>query len=677
MRFNLWMAGWMMGAVSAFSGTNVTIVVTASRLDDLDLMAVDTAADASVIDRETIEQSGAASVPDLLAREANVLVRGTSETDGQVAMRGFGDNAHLRTLVLLDGYTLNRPDMSGISWQSIPLSNVERVEVVRGGQNVLYGDQAVGGVVKITTRSGADAGSRMGWNAGSFGYLSGYAGQGGSLGDLDYYVGVSGVESDGFRTNSASSAYTVLASAVWYAENDDSLSLRMAHTDSDLHFPGPLDYDAMMRDPTQSIYDGSDASAMEDLQTTLIWELERDWGAARVSSGINRRDLAWQLSGIDAENLQYGFLLGPRFRFGGADRFLMVGADLAYDTLDFESYDSQEFSGLRAVTSEAEFERLTCSPYLFAQRKVDALVFNGGVRYEQARTTARNRDYMDSQLFPTYMGNRGEYVNPSYSATPNLDPTNSFDGTVSKRGWAAELSLVWAPHPAWSLWAGYDRLYRYPVLDEVASYQGYSLSDPLNENLDPETGKQFEIGISGCRGEWDVSCTAFYLAMDNEIVFVENTSENTRLNANLGATRRYGVEGELGLDREWYGASVRWTFQEAVLRGGEYDGNRVPLVPMNHGAVTVWVKPEERIRLALCYDYVSEQYQGNDEANAGRMMDAYGLVGLRLNVALNDSMRVEVSVDNLTDEIYAPLAYGGAFYPGSGRCLRMGMHMEF
>ena len=168
-------------------------MITAPRIDDLDLMAVDTAADVSVIDRESIEQSGAVSVPDLLSSEgqrAGARERRVMRITGQIAMRGFGDNAHLRTLVLVDGHRLSRPDMGGIGWQSIPVSNIDRIEVIRGGQNVLYGDRAVGGVIKITTKSGADAGTRLGGSVGSFGTVSGYAGQGGALGDLDYYVGV-------------------------------------------------------------------------------------------------------------------------------------------------------------------------------------------------------------------------------------------------------------------------------------------------------------------------------------------------------------------------------------------------------------------------------------------------------------------------------------------------------
>ena len=66
--------------VPAFAGANNEIIVSAPRLDDLDLMDVTVAADVTVIDQATVEQSGAVSVPELLQSEANVLVRGREGT---------------------------------------------------------------------------------------------------------------------------------------------------------------------------------------------------------------------------------------------------------------------------------------------------------------------------------------------------------------------------------------------------------------------------------------------------------------------------------------------------------------------------------------------------------------------------------------------------------------------
>ena len=132
MLFRLQVIAGLLLLAPAFAGTNNAIIVSAPRLDDLDLMAVDTVANTTVIDRQAIEQSGAASVTDLLRSEANVLVRSHSgdPNDGELSMRGFGENSGLRVLVLVDGHKMNRPDMGTTEWRNLPVSNIERIEVV-------------------------------------------------------------------------------------------------------------------------------------------------------------------------------------------------------------------------------------------------------------------------------------------------------------------------------------------------------------------------------------------------------------------------------------------------------------------------------------------------------------------------------------------------------------------
>ena len=68
-------------------------------------------------------------------------------------MGGFGENGYGRTLILVNGRAVNRPDMAGVNWQLIPLESVKRIEVVKGAMSSLYGDQAVAGVINIITET--------------------------------------------------------------------------------------------------------------------------------------------------------------------------------------------------------------------------------------------------------------------------------------------------------------------------------------------------------------------------------------------------------------------------------------------------------------------------------------------------------------------------------------------
>jgi len=665
---------------SALGGTNQAIVVTAPRLDNLDLMAVDVAADVTVIDREAIEQSGSVSVPQLLESQGNVLVRGQggNANDGQISLRGFGENSHVRVLVLVDGHKANRPDMGGIEWGNLPVSNIERIEIIRGGQNVLYGNQALSGVVKITTRRGEGDGLRMSGAIGSDGYISGGISYGGDAGDGFYQAGASGFDYGGFRTNSASSASTVYGSAGWYVGDTDTVVLRGALGTSRTEYPGALTHAEAQRDPTQSSTPG-EYSEDESGQATLLYETERDWGAARINAGVNYRDRFSTLGRGNVENTQRGFSLAPRARIGSEDSFCMAGFDLFLDGLDVDNYLAAYPS---TRWSWAELERATVAPYFFAQRTFGSkTVVNGGARYEYAGTDNQYVEYVGNQLLPTLETNRGTFPNPNYKNPPDVDAGKSYEGRIEKEGWAAELSVAQTLSGGWDVFAGYDRVYRYPTLDEAAAYQGYPLSDPLNENLDPERGNNFEAGTRFANRAWNLSLTGFYMALENEIAYVEYndpvSGDLVNLNANIGETQRLGAEAELGWSPSWYGASARWTFVDARFDGGPYAGKTVPLVPWAHGVTSAWVEPVEDMRFTVSYTYVSGQYQGNDFNNEQQKMDAYGLVGLLYNVAVSDYADIYVSIDNLFDENYSSVAYSGGFHPSAGRSFRMGLSLVF
>ncbi len=130
------------------------IVVTASR-DKEEVRKIP--ANVSVITAGDIKKSGATSIVGVLEKLGSINFKTSSGNPSQayIDMRGFGgDNPHGRTLIMLDGRRLNRPDMASVNWLQIPINNVERIEVVRGASSVLYGDSAVAGVINIITRRG-------------------------------------------------------------------------------------------------------------------------------------------------------------------------------------------------------------------------------------------------------------------------------------------------------------------------------------------------------------------------------------------------------------------------------------------------------------------------------------------------------------------------------------------
>ena len=160
----------------------------------------DLVADVSIIDRAAIERSGAGGVADVLARVPGIeFVRnGGPGTTTSLFIRG----AETRfTAVYVDGVRVDSQSTGGATWEAIPLSQIDRIEVLRGPASAVYGSDAMGGVIQIFTRRGDGAFSPyIGLGLGTYGTSKTEAGFSGANGAVDYALGLADESSKGFNT---------------------------------------------------------------------------------------------------------------------------------------------------------------------------------------------------------------------------------------------------------------------------------------------------------------------------------------------------------------------------------------------------------------------------------------------------------------------------------------------
>ena len=177
-------------------------VVTATRTEQ---PLSDLVADVSIVDRKTIEASGATGVVDLLARLPGVQIarNGGVGNSASVFLRG----AETRfTAVYIDGVRVDSQSTGGAVWEQIPLSQIDRIEVLRGPAAAVYGSDAIGGVVQLFTRKGrGPAQPYVGVGVGNHGTRKVEAGISGASGAFDYALGVAHERSKGYdiRTSDA------------------------------------------------------------------------------------------------------------------------------------------------------------------------------------------------------------------------------------------------------------------------------------------------------------------------------------------------------------------------------------------------------------------------------------------------------------------------------------------
>lgn len=172
------------------------VVVSATRSEQ---PITDVIADVTVIDRDAIDRSGAAAVADVLARVPGVTVNrnGGPAATTNVYLRGAEGRF---TAVFIDGVRIDSQSTGGATWNAIPLSQVERIEVLRGPAAAIYGSDALAGVVQIFTRQGEAGffpGGRLG--VGSDGTRELGVSLRGGTATVDYALGLGVERSDGFN----------------------------------------------------------------------------------------------------------------------------------------------------------------------------------------------------------------------------------------------------------------------------------------------------------------------------------------------------------------------------------------------------------------------------------------------------------------------------------------------
>jgi iron complex outermembrane recepter protein len=655
-KVQLWCSALLLASVSAEEKPRVlsTLVVEASRDS---ILPDHFAGNATVIEEETITRAGVRSLADLLATQGGLRI--TSSTgnaaDGELHLRGFGENSASRVLILVDGRPVNRPDMVAVSLLEVPLSRIKRVEILRGSQTARFGDHAVGGVINLVTDSPGKPKTALEIAAGSQDYSlvrlaheGGYAGNG-------IAVDVERSFSAGWRKNSASELESY--GLRWEREITKNAEVHAgaswAHQFTGL--PGPLSTTEYRQDPQQSLYAQSGQAdqyfSEQTLQRADAGLIVGKSEAVSVESPLSfsRRDLSWNLGpGSHSDTLLDTWTFAPVMRWTGEKAVLSLGVNARQDRLGLEQFaEIQRFQR----TGSAELERASVGVFSTVEWEPwKDWHLSAATRWEKTVVDAAAR----SVTFPS-------------------DPDLNFSRGTDEINRALQLGLRWEPSDAWSTWLRYDRLYRLPSTDEIAAYQGFPLSVPFNDQLRAETGDNFELGVECEAARWSWRANGFIQQLEGEIAydFVRN------LNVNFSKTRRFGIENELRYEAERWEMSLRYTRLDATYQDGAYEGNSIYLVPNHELVAIVTLKPSSTVTVQVEYQFTGASFEGNDFLNQADKLPAYGVASLLLRYQARTDLSIYLRVNNLLDEAYATIKYSGVWFPAAGRTFQCGVRYEF
>ena len=609
------------GALSddAGSGPVITVLGTGSQLP-LD----QSGQSISVIGPDEIESIQSPDVVNVLERLPGVTLARNGGLGGITSLFVRGANSQ-QVLVLIDGIRVadTAAPSGGYDFGNLMTGAIGKVELLRGSNSVVWGSDAIGGVVAFTTRevNGIEGGVQYGSRNTIDGDVSGgYADDRSAVTVSAGYTETDGfssaaigTEDDGFRQYRASGRARLALT--------DTLSVTAAGRYAD----NRLDIDGTSDNPPYALIDTPQYSTTEEIS-----------GRAGLAYRTEALDLeaGYAIYDIDRANFDPRYGTEPSFASQGRqDRAEIKGALRPGGALRLDFGADREWSRYETTYDEQRKASLTGAHALIGWY-ADGFTIAAGARLD------------DHSRFGSEW---------TFGANGSVD---LFDG--------------------WRVRASYGEGFKVPTL-----YQLYS--DSGNAALQPERSKSYDIGIEkGSRADvLHLALTAFRRDTTDLIDYASCFSVESPLCAeegrygfyhNVGKARAQGVELELGARiTENFHAQAAYTYLETENRtpGDPNAGNWLARRPRHAVTVAVdWATPWAGLKLGGDVRMVGETF--DNAANTTRL-DGYALGTVRASLPVSERIELFGRVENLTDEEYQTAAgYGTA-----GRSAYIGARARF
>lgn len=593
-----------LAAVAVHAGDRLDpIVVTATRAPQT---VDETLSSVTVIEREEIERLQPQQFTDLLRGRAGIGVAesGPFGKLSSVFMRG-SNSGH--TLLLVDGVRMGSATTGSASWQYLPPSEIERIEIVRGPRTSIYGSDAIGGVIQVFTRQGLEGPPRV--NAfvggGSFDTREFGAGVAGGTRDTRYSLSASRFDTDGIDV------LTGVGDDDRDGYDNTSLSGTLSHRLSNggelfgslLYSRGTTEFDADEFDPATFALVGPYAPA------------ENDYVHAALRAGIR------------------GFVT-PRWQS-------QLAVAQSRDELD-------SFEGGTLADRVAHFDtRRDLIDWQNTVRLPGPWTWVAGVDAYEDHVDASTAFAEDSRYnVGVYSVLQGALGHNDLEASLRFDDNEQFGSkTTGQLGWGRRLS------DAWRVRASAGTAFNAPSFNDLY-FPGFS-----NPDLDPEESRSVEVGARYASGAWFLDAALFQTEIDDLIAFDMTTFSPQ----NINEARIRGLEVEIGYQAGDWSSRTSLTALEAEDRA---TGNELPRRSPFSARVDV-----DRVLGAWSFggSLLGQARSFNDTANAVRL-SGFATVDLRAAYAIDPQWTLEASVRNLLDRDYATAQdFSGADFNQPGR----------
>lgn len=603
-------------------------VITGNRIAQDDVRATYAS---EVHNSEDIRNSAAISLYDYLGRFSSVNVMPNFGNPYQQAldMRGYGiGDGYQNIVVTIDGRRLNNIDMQPQLLSSIPLSSIERIEIIKGSGSVAQGDGAMAGIINIVTKD--QTGVDISIAAGSDGYstTSISAGLSEELFALQFLADNS--KSDGLRKKDAN------------GKTDESDADNLSATLKVFPVDGLELRVGKDRTRIDTIYGNSLTKKQFDKKPSQNSALDAKYSEQELKTDTNRLGASYQVNELLSFNIDQ----------------------------TIEKKES-EYIAVGSKPSKYDYR----STDLSSQLTLDDLILTAGAQLfdgeRKASGSTTNKDHQGFYLQSVYAlgdttfsaGTRHEKVKYKHKDTVKLKADHSLD--------AWDIGINHQYNQELSVFANLNQGFQAPDIDRffASDYSKFPLPPTVEFNgfIKPAKSKTLNIGLNHVTERNKLKVTSFYSKLKNEIYYYNYNYAN--VNTNIDKSYKYGLEIQDSIQatpellaRVNY-AWIRAKIDKEDKNNGAYNGKKLPGVSEHSITAGVDYKIVKDGTLSLTQNWRSRAYAANDfENNFDQKQKAYNTTDLGYSHKI-DKFTLYAQVNNIFDKKNGLWIRDDAIYP--------------
>lgn len=559
----------------------------------------------TVISKEQIEKSSGKTVSQLLNEQAGIVITGALQPLGSVQTVNMNGAMSGHTLILIDGIPVSDPsDISNnFNLNYLSLSDVERIEILKGAQSTLYGSDAVAGVINIITQK-ANASKPLNITATvSGGNENTYKGNiqlYGKENKVSYNVGYAKLTTDGFAAGYDSSG------------------------------KGNFRKDG---------YTGDNANASVLYQPNNQWDIKAFTKYSQYKAGFSGA-----FSNADNYTNDYNFIAGTGFQF--KKEIVTLTGNYQYNTL---TRNLAEFGSVSPYKSKSDFAEL------YANIKLGSgfsLLEGGDYRFGSMNESyAKDTSISQSSLYSSLMFNSSHF-NVELGGRLNVNSRYGNNNTFT-------FNPSYIINDNFRVFGSIASGFKAPTLYQL--YAGFGSGNP---NLQPEKSINYEVGVQEQYKGFSDRLLFFYRDITDGIDynnnfyqyfnFAEQTVHGIEYEINVKPTKQITISGNYTYIAANQNIESRLTSKDTSYK---YSLR----VPKHTANISISYQITPALYVSVSAKYVSKRYDAAFDASYNPLPDVtlngYTIFGASAQYTINKHIKLFADGQNLTNKKFFD-AYG-------------------